>query len=195
MESIVKSKQFLPITVEKQVQQTNANDLNNNLNASNLNNNLNANDSDRKSDELADDFKDKDKYERISELIIKNENLRQFLEKITRLQHTMSDFHKLNELSKLINQLTEHQSELTNESVILRREVDELKELNCKLNQLFETKNRQDLVLQRTESINEQFKYLVDEYGKQNLEIKQSYNKLLNGLKQSSLLLKNDDVQ
>lgn len=167
-QTILKENKFSPITVEKESMQRSAND------APDLNNNL-----------TSEEFKDLEKYEKIRELIIKNENLRAFLEKIGALHQTMSSFRKLNELNKLIDDLSQNQLELKNESILLKTQVDELKELSSRQDRLIETRGEQDQLLERADWVNRKLHALAKDYREQNSELKQNYEKLVSSLSQS----------
>lgn len=161
-----KENQFRPITVEKEsVQKSDAPDTNNNLSS--------------------EEFKDLEKYKKIRELIEKNENLRAFLEKIGALNQTMSSYNKLNELNRLIEELSQNQLELKNESILLSTQVDELKELSAKQDRLLETKSDQDELLERADWINRKLHDLSKDYREQNSELKQNLEKLVRNLSQS----------
>lgn len=189
----MKSK-FTPITVEKEpLQRTAANaerlDLNNNLSSSLLNN-LSRNPPNNLPNNLAnnplksDELKDLEKYEKIRELIIKNERLREFIEKIGKLQHTMSSFHKLNEINKLITDLSANQLELKNECLLLAKQVGQLNELNTRQDQLIAERAEQERLLERADLVNRQFRQLVTEYKEQNAELKQNHERLVADLTQ-----------
>lgn len=186
----LKDSKFTPITVEKEPLQRTANeraDLNNNSNNLNTkpNSNLKTKLNIEPNKNLSEEFKDLEKYEKIRELIIKNENLRAFIEKIGKLNHTMSSFHKLNEINKLITELSQNQLELKNESVLLQKQVDELNALNTRQDQLIETRNEQDGLLQRAETVNQKLRSLVSDHREQNLELKQNYERFINSLTES----------
>lgn len=152
-------KSYAPITVEKEINQTNANDLD-------LNNN---------------DFArmENDKQERIKELLIKNENLRIFLEKVSKLQDTMSSLHKLNEVKKLTKELTEHQSELKKEVKIWGNQVYQLKELSLKFKELIKTRDELNERHEKVTLLNKKFKDLADDYRTENAELKDKHQMLI----------------
>lgn len=133
----------------------------------------------------SEEFKDLEKYKKIRELIEKNENLRAFLEKIGALNQTMSSYNKLNELNRLIEELSQNQLELKNESILLSTQVDELKELSAKQDRLLETKGEQDELLERADWINRKLHDLSKDYREQNSELKQNLEKLVRNLSQS----------